>query len=127
MLKRLTVIGCLLALPAAAHAQSQLRMLQQQQIWRLQQQERQQRAQQDTRLQDELLQQQSELPPMPDPNALSHSDAPADRLHDLSLRRQFQLQQQQQQIQLMQQQQQQLLQQHLMQQQPLPQPSGQAR
>lgn len=66
MLKRLLLVGLLLAVPTAARAQMQLRFLQQQQVWRLQEQERQTRAQQDERLQQELLQEQANLPPLPD-------------------------------------------------------------
>jgi hypothetical protein len=115
MFKRLVVLGVLLAVPGSAHAQLQLRIIQQQQLWRLQQQERQARAQQDERLQQDLLQPQIDTPQA---GRLAQQETPQDRMRDLQQNQQFQLQQQQQQLQLMQQQQQQqLLQQHLMQQQ----------
>jgi hypothetical protein len=45
----------------------QLRLLQQQQVWHLQQQERQTQAQRDEQFQQGLLQQPATLPPLPNP------------------------------------------------------------
>ena len=67
MLKRLFLVGFLVAVPAAARAGMQLQLLQQQQVWHLQQQERQTQAQQDEQLQHQLLQPPANLPPLPDP------------------------------------------------------------
>lgn len=67
MLKWLLFVGFLLGFPGAAHAQMQLRLLQQQQVWHLQQQERHGRAQHDEQVQRGLLRQPANLPPLPDP------------------------------------------------------------
>lgn len=67
MLKRLLLVGFLLAIPVAAHAGMQLQLLQQQQLWHMQQQERQTQAHQDEQLQQQLLQPPANLPPLPDP------------------------------------------------------------
>lgn len=67
MLKRLLLVGFLVAVPVAARAGMQLQLLQQQQVWHLQQQERQTQARQDERLQQQLLQPLANLPPPPDP------------------------------------------------------------
>jgi hypothetical protein len=67
MLRRLLLVGFLLAVPGAAHAGMQLQLLQQQQVWHLQQQERRTQARQDNQLRQQLLQQPANSPPLPDP------------------------------------------------------------
>jgi len=123
MVKRLLLVVLLSVLAQTANAQIQLRLLQQQAVWRLQQQERQALwAQQDRRQQ--ALRAQLDLLRLYDlqgrRDILAQQESPQGHLRDLQQNQQFQLQQQQQQLQQTQQLQQQLLlQQHLNQQQPL--------
>lgn len=132
MIKRLLLVVLLSVAAQNADAQIQLRLLQQQAVWRLQQQERQAlSAQQDRRqrafraqldlLRGEDLQERRSV--------LVQQESPQDHLRALQQNQQFQIQQQQQQLHQTQQLQQQLLlQQHLMQQQqpanPPPSPSS---
>ena len=122
MVKRLLLVVLLTVSAHAADAQIQMRLLQQQAVWRLQQQERQALAAQQDRRQ-QALRAQYDLLRLQDLEArretLVQQEPPQGRLRDLQQNQQFQIQQQQQQLQQTQQLQQQLLlQQHLQQQQP---------
>ncbi|GEM_PF-6046785 len=81
MLTRLLIAGFLITLPQLAAAQTQLLLLQEQRVWHLQQQERQRLAAQLDRRQEQLLQQQFDLPPLPEPRL----GVPADDLGRRSL------------------------------------------
>ena len=129
MVRRLLLVMLLSVLAQPADAQIQMRLLQQQAVWRLQQQQRQALAAQQDRRQ-QALRAQFDLLRLYDLQGrrgiLVQQELPQDHLRDLQQNQQFQLQLQQQQLQQTQQLQQQLLlQQHLNQQQPLDLPQSQ--